>query len=166
METQSTTLASVIDQFHLQTRLFENVVQDFREEHLHERLNGITNHVAWIVGHLVSGRYLAAYVLGVPAREPYPELFAKGKGLDEHTTYPSLAELTKDWPDISEKLLARLETLSERELNAEAPVPSPMTPTNQSLRGFITFISHHEAYHIGQLGILRRYFDLEAMGYG
>ncbi|NRB53480.1 MAG: DinB family protein [Saprospiraceae bacterium] len=166
METQSTTLASVIDQFHLQTRLFENVVKGFREEHLHERLDGITNHVAWITGHLVSGRYLAAFVLGVPAREPYPELFAKGKGLDENIRYPSLEELTKDWPTISEKLLARLENLTEIELNSEAPVPSPMTPRNQTLRGFITFISHHEAYHIGQLGILRRYFDLEAMSYG
>lgn len=166
MERQETTLASVIDQFHLHTRLFEQVVKDLRAEHLDVRLNGITNHVAWITGHLVSGRYLAAYVLGVPAREPFPELFAKGKGLDESITYPSLPDLTKDWPDISQKLLTRLASLTERELGAEAPVPSPMTPYNQSLRGFLTFIAHHEAYHIGQLGIMRRFFDLEAMRYG
>jgi len=36
---------------------------------------------------------------------------------------------------------------------------------NPNMNGFLAFLMHHEAYHIGQPGILRKYLGKEAMKY-
>ena len=165
MPATQTIVRPIAEMFRLQTKLFHNVTKDITEDHAGHRFMEVTNHMAWITGHLVSTRFSLGTLLGMPYREPFPELFARGKGLDETIKYPSFRELIKDWDAISDPLVSRIENLKEWELEAEAPVPSPMTPINQTLMGFIMFIAHHEAYHIGQLGLARRLFNYEPMGY-
>ncbi len=165
MPTTQTIISPLVQMFRLQTTLFRNATKDITPAHAHHRFMEITNHMAWITGHIVSTRFALGTVLGLPLREPFPQLFARGKGLDENITYPSFEELTKDWSVISEPLIDRLENLKDWELEAEAPVPSPMSQYNGGLIGFITFIAHHEAYHIGQLGLARRFFNYEAIAY-
>ena len=166
MPITQTIVRPIAEMFRLQTQLFLNVTKDITDDHAGHRFMGITNHMAWITGHLVSTRFSLGNVLGLPYREPFPELFARGKGLDESIQYPAFSELTNDWETISEPLISRIEQLRDWELESEAPVPSPMTPINHTLMGFIIFIAHHEAYHIGQLGLARRLMGYEPMSYG
>ncbi len=163
METATTTLLAVIEAFKLQTRLFRNVIKDITDEHAQAHFAGSPNHIAWITGHLVSTRYMMASVLGLTEKEPYPQLFASGKGIVEDASYPSLDKLAKGWEELAEKIMDRLESLTEEDLQSDPPIQTPVSENN--LRGFITFMCHHEAYHIGQLGLLRRYFDYEPMSY-
>lgn len=163
METATTTLQPVIETFKLQTRLFLNVTRDITEEHAKAHFGGSPNNIAWITGHLVATRYMLSTVLGLTDREPYPELFEKGKGIQDDVTYPSMDKLTAGWEDFAEKIIDRLESLTEDELQADPPIQTPIG--DNTLRGFITFICHHEAYHIGQLSILKRYFGYEPMSY-
>lgn len=163
METATTTLQPVIETFKLQTRLFLNVTRDITEEHAKAHFGGSPNNIAWITGHLVATRYMLSTVLGLTDREPYPELFEKGKGIQDDVTYPSMDKLTAGWEDFAEKIIDRLESLTEDELQADPPIQTPIG--DSTLRGFITFICHHEAYHIGQLSILKRYFGYEPMSY-
>ncbi len=102
-------------------------------------------------------------ILGLIDREPYPELFETGKGIQYDITYPSMEKLTAGWEEFAEKLIDRLESLTEDELQADPPIQTPIA--DNTLRGFITFICHHEAYHIGQLSILKRYFGYEPVSY-
>jgi uncharacterized damage-inducible protein DinB len=163
METATTTLQPVIEAFKLQTRLFRNVTRDISEEHAKAHFGGCPNHIAWITGHLVATRYTLGAVLGLTDREPYPEFFESGKGIQDDIDYPSMDNLIAGWEDFAEKIIERLESLTEDELHADPPIQTPVG--DNTLRGFITFICHHEAYHIGQLSILKRYFGYEPMSY-
>jgi uncharacterized damage-inducible protein DinB len=163
METIVTSLQPLIEAFKLQTRLYLNVTKDISDEHAVSGIGGSSNNIAWITGHLFSTRYMLGTVLGITDREPFPDLFERGKGVQEGVQYPSMNELTNGWNEFAEKIISRLEGMSEDELQAEAPVQTPVA--ENTLRGFITFICHHEAYHIGQISLARRYFGYEAMSY-
>ncbi len=162
METK-TSLQPLIEAFKLQTRLFRNVTKDITEEHGQAHFAGSPNHIGWVTGHLASTRYMLGTVLGLTDREPFPELFGRGKGIDEAASYPSIDELTAGWEDFAEKIIDRLARLTEDELKADPPVQTPIS--ENTLRGFIIFLCHHEAYHIGQLSMARRYFGYEPMSY-
>lgn len=163
METATTSLQPLIEAFKLQTRLFKNVTKDISDEHAQGNFGGSPNNIAWITGHLFSTRHMLATVLGITDREPFPELFERGKGIQENIQYPSMEELTAGWDEFGIKIITRLENISEEDLQAEAPVQTPIS--ENTLRGFITFICHHEAYHIGQLSLARRHFGYESMSY-
>jgi len=148
--------------FDMQTYLFANVVRGISDEHAHVRPNATTNHIAWITGHLVSARFMLCNVLGANVAEPFPELFADLKGMEVNASYPTMEALTKDWSAVSGTLMERLRGMSVEELFAPASFPFP----NGNRRvDQITFVAHHEAYTIGQIGLLRRYFGYPAMSY-
>jgi len=149
-------------QLNLQTKLFNNATVGVSDADSTTRLNDHTNHIAWLSGHVVSTRYMLASVFGLSAQEPFPTLFTNGKGLDPDATYPSMAELRKDWDSISAQLASAVENLTEEALGQKMPNP---VPTGDTLGDFLNFILHHEAYTIGQLGIARKFFGLEAMKY-
>lgn len=162
MDIITTSLQPVIEAINLQTRLFKNVIKDISEEHASDHFAGSPNHFSWITGHIVSTRYSLGAVLGLTDMEPYPELFEKGQGIKE-SPYPTIEQLTAGWVDFAEKLISRLQELTEDELQADPPVHTPIK--ENTLRGFITFLCHHEAYHIGQLSLARRIFGYEPMSY-
>lgn len=161
--TTATTLAPVIEMVKLQTRLFSNTIAGVSDENGDDRLTDHTNHLKWLTGHLVSTRYMLANIAGIEAAEPYPELFAKGKGIETDANYPSLNELSRDWESISAQLLEKLQAMDEDALNTTPPIQVPVE--DQTMRGMMTFFLHHEAYHIGQMGYLRKYHGYEAMSY-
>lgn len=163
MESQTATgIATLVEMLNLQTRLFKNVVEGITEDHAQTRLNDDTNHIAWLTGHTVSSRYAMAHLAGLNEQEPYPDLFGKGKGIEDGT-YPTLLDLTKDWDHISHKMIEAISNLPEATLTQQAPFQLPIG--DPSMRGAFTFFAHHEAYTIGQIGIARRYFGYEAMKY-
>jgi hypothetical protein len=155
-------IADLLGQFKLQERLFTNVIADISDEHSHQRMNQNTNHMAWLIGHVVSTRYMILNVVGGNASEPFPDLFAQGKGLQENVTYPSVKDLSKDWNKVSQLMEEKLNALSETDLNAKAPFP---TPCGTSIKDFISFCAHHEAYTLGQMGLYRRFHGYSAMKY-
>ncbi|HYG49507.1 MAG TPA: DinB family protein [Flavobacteriales bacterium] len=146
----SNSIKHFINQFDLQTRLFNNVTEGISDNDSIKRLNANTNHVAWLTGHVASTRYMLA-----GATEPFPELFQNGKGLQNDAKYPPIKELTKDWNALAEKISNTLQKLPEEALSTQMP---QAVPTGNTLADFIAFINHHEAYTIGQIGIARRFF--------
>lgn len=160
----NTTLHAAIEILRLHTRLFHNVIRDVGEEHAQTPISGSPNHIAWITGHIVSNRYMIATILGLTLQEPFAELFERGKSIQDDLTYPSMKSLADGWDALSEKVIAKLESLTEDDLLADPPISTPIA-SDQTLRGFITFIAHHEAYHIGQLSLARRFFGYEPMEY-
>lgn len=69
----------VIAQFQLHNRLFKNVLEGM-EEHRSEQPAEMTNHAAWLAGHLVSSRFMMGQIVGLKVQEPHPGLFEHGKG--------------------------------------------------------------------------------------
>lgn len=163
MQAQSTTMQAIVDQLNLQTRLFKNVTEGISDSDAQKHVAPKVNHAAWLTGHIVSTRYMMAGALGLEMQEPYPDLFANGKGLEEGTKYPAMAELLKDWDTISEAVVNKINSLSDDIAMNDLPQPTPIG--DKSLKSFMNFCSHHEAYTIGQLGFLRRVLGYDAMKY-
>jgi hypothetical protein len=158
----SNSIKQLINQFNLHTRLLNNVTVAIKDGDAAKPMNENTNHIAWLTGHTVSTRFMLAGALGLKETEPFPELFQNGKGIDKTANYPSMDELTKGWNSLSTKIASALNSLSEEALNTKMPRP---VPTGDSLGDFISFLMHHEAYTLGQLGIYRRYYGVDAMKY-
>lgn len=151
----------IAKQFDLQNRLFKNAIEGLNEKN-GERINEFTNHAAWISGHVVSARYNAGAVLGLKATQLHPELFDHGSSIDPTVTYPSAESTLADFEAISNLIIEELNKTTDETMQQKAPMPCPLGDTIGDL---FAFFAHHEAYHIGQLGILRKYFGNEAMSY-
>ena len=152
----------LVAQFNLQTKLFNNVTIGVEGKHAQYQMNDSSNHIAWLVGHLVSTRFMLAKVLGLPSEEPFPEFFGNGKGIDTNIIYPTIKELTENWNVVSDSIANALIGLNEEAIKQKMPRPVPLGDT---LGDFMAFLMHHEAYTIGQVGLLRRAVGLPAMKY-
>ena len=108
----------------------------------------------WILGHLIASRSTVLTLLG---QEPVWNE-AQGKPFDDHAAWPDPAAVAVPW----ESLLADFETSQERIRAGLATVTAERlaglhTAESKRPRGMqLHFLQFHEAYHIGQIGLLRR----------
>ena len=77
-------------QFDLQTRLFNNVLDDISDAEADERIRDTVNHIKWLAGHLTSSRFGMGKIGGLEAEDPWADLFSHGHGLSEDADYPSI----------------------------------------------------------------------------
>ena len=73
--------------------------------------------------------------------------------------YPSVGELDAVWRSATDELLRRLETINGPTL--VAPSPEWLRSQDGSLLGALAFAAMHEAYHVGQMGFLRKWLGLD-----
>lgn len=154
-------------QYDLHHRLYNNVLDDFTDEETNRRLHGDTNinHVKYLAGHLLNSQYGLAMIAGLNPEVKWNDLFAvmgESKAKDDFP-YPSIEEIKAEWNALNEPTRDGLSKLIIQAL-AELP-PAPFDRVAKSSGELWAFINHHIAYHIGQIGILRRGFGKEAMSY-
>ncbi len=155
-------MSTVKQQFDLHTRLFNNVLDGITDPDTNSRANDHVNHIKWLAGHLTSTRFGFKDLAQLEEGDPYKELFAHGKSIDPNADYPSIDNIRENWNGISGQISNALASLPEEALQADAP----KVPIGEGKMGdFLDFLMHHEAYHIGQMGILRRFLGKEAMSY-
>jgi uncharacterized damage-inducible protein DinB len=150
-------------QFDLHTRLFNNVLDGIDDAEADQRASQTVNHIKWLAGHLLATRYGFKELGGLDVENPYAELFAHGKPIDDHATYPPLDDIRERWNAISSKISEAFVNLPSEIADGPSPVNVPVG--DMTLGGFLSFLMHHEAYHLGQMGILRKYLGKEGMNY-
>jgi hypothetical protein len=166
METKTvnkTGIDVIISMYDLHTRLFHNVLVDITEKDAANRLGTKANHISWLAGSLVQGRYSIANEVGIDLKQTSDELFANFRGIIDNAVYPSLQEYKKDWDKISPMLRETLINLTEEQL--EGPDPFEMPGGNYTLFDTLTFCFDRESYCIGQIGLYRRLLGYDAMKY-
>ena len=152
----------ILAQFNLQTRLYKNVLDSVADADTHKRVSQRVNHIKWLAGHICATRLSMAPLVGLDKDDSLHELFGHGNGLDESKDYPPLSDILSKWDNASAEIAEGLSNLPAEALEAEVGE----TPIgDSSMLGFLSFMMHHEAYHIGQIGILRKYIGKEAMSY-
>ncbi len=154
----------LIEQYRFHNLLFKNVLKGIKVQDTHIRINGKTNHIAWIAGNLVSVRYRLANSLGLDVKESFYEYFEHQRPIQDGLVYPELPKMLEEWEVISPVLEKRLSELTQQELAAESPFSAPQI-AHDNLLGTINFLIDREAYAIGQLGLMRKAFGYEAMSY-
>ncbi|MGK2860508.1 MAG: DinB family protein [Chitinophagaceae bacterium] len=147
----------------MNTRLFDNALAGISEEQGKERMSEHNNPINWIAAHTVHARYLMLIFLGKPTTNPYNDFFDNFKAYDATLAYPSLEEIKKEWTKVTALLSDALKSVTEEQLAADLPIKSPIGDFTNG--GTLAFLTQHESYDLGQLGLLKKYFTREAMSY-
>lgn len=116
------------------------------------------NCLNWVLGHLLSVYNDVLLMLGQEQVVDPEKLnrYARGSApIQNPAGALELSELLSAW----DKVLARIDTglagLTPERLDAKAPV-SPTNNPNETVRSLLAVVGFHQAYHVGQVGILRR----------
>ena len=116
------------------------------------------NCLNWVLGHLLCVYDQVLPMLGQkPAMEKGAlKRYSRGTpSLQDPAEAVQLNSLLAGWDTASERIDAGLATLTSTALDAAVP-SSPTNNPNETVRSLLSLISFHQAYHAGQLGILRR----------
>jgi len=153
----------VYEQLTLNTDLLPNCIADLSEEDWARRPTDSTNSIAFLAAHLADARYFLAGLIGAPKDNPLTA-FENVNSIDKiEGPLPSIEELLGIWKEISTHLAGSLEKMKGDELGPESEIPFPIN--DRTVRGCVTFLLHHDTYHIGQIAILRKQFGYPAMKY-
>jgi hypothetical protein len=154
----------LLAQYDLHNLLFNNVIVDISEEESNIRLVPSINNIKWLAGHLVWVQTNLGRMCGVLIEivwiDHYNTQLSQPPGPE--IKVPSLKEIKDAWNRYSAEIRNGLDNLSDEALNSPIEFPIPLFKTQE---GLWTFINHHQAYTIGQIGILRRALGKEAMKY-
>jgi len=155
-------------QFNLHHLLYNNVLEGFTDKETNERLYGYPqmNHVKYLAGHILNSHYGLATITSMKPDIKCNELFAVMhlSEAKDNFEYPTIEEIKNEWNGLCHPLRSKLEEMSAKELQAVPPAPFDQVADSSS--ELWSFINHHVAYHIGQIGILRRGFGKSPMRYG
>lgn len=111
---------------------------------------------AWILGHLVLARHRLLKLLGsdFPQEPVWEQHYARGgPGASAHL----------DWADLMLSFQATdqaLKAVFQRLEDWDRPTLNPGLGMEQPLEQVLAFLYMHEAYHLGQIGIIRKLHGL------
>lgn len=159
------TLAIVIPAYRMHSQMFNNMLDGVHEADAQTRIEGKTNHFAWMVGNLVNCRYWLADTLGMPEKDPNEDLFGNGKALDTGAKYPSLDELKKEWHKISPLLYQKLLSAEDAELGQAYEFGMNVPYVEENKLNMVGMSIDRESYLFGQLGLMRKLLGYEAVKY-
>ena len=147
--------------YEMQTDFLVRALDGIDQKDAQKRLDTKANHIAWITGSVVQGRYFLARSFGIDLPSITDELFADNKGIVDDATYPSLADFIKDWKEISPKLQEALSQATDEKLEEKLSIPG----MEITLFEMISFNSYREANCIGQIALWRRLLNYPGMNY-
>jgi uncharacterized damage-inducible protein DinB len=156
-------LTPLYEIFKLNTRLFLNCLDGMDEDRAGWRPTEATNSAVFLALHLVETRHFLARLIGLETRNPFEVLTQGARSIADITDYPALDDLRAEWRNVTGSVRAHLAELGPADLSRNAGQKLPTD--DPSLLGALAFLMQHDAYHIGQLGLLRRQMGLPAMSY-
>lgn len=139
------------------TWLFRNALKDVAPELVGYRVNEHTNTFDRLAGHVAVGRYGMARMLQIGVPDPGWGAFQElgiGKQFDPRYDCPPVDAIAAAFRQITEPFLAKLPEVPERLLTAPASLPLP--GDSPTMHDQLSFMTMHESYHIGQLGLLKK----------
>src|ERR1039458_7250441 len=118
-------IASAAFTFGQNTGLFKRSFEGLTAEEWLRRPNESSNHLLWIVGHVVWARSVTLGFLGSAWTTPWLPLFARGAKLADSAECPTPEEIALAWEEASARLTAAMEEVSEDTLSAPSPERIP-----------------------------------------
>lgn len=148
----------LIVQFHLNHHALKANLEGLSHADSLKTPRGGGNCLNWVLGHVLASRDQALKALGAVPRLTDEEAAPYRRGA-EPLTDPEralpLERLVEEIDRAQETLLARLRGSTAAELAADAPF-SLVGNDDETLATLLGSLAFHEAYHVGQTGILRR----------
>lgn len=154
-----TDFKNISGMFRANTDIITKAIADVRAEDWFRKPGDDSNHLMWLLGHVVVHRGLVLKTLGGQWESSWAPLFVRGSERVDDAEYPSIEEMNAAWSQISEQLKTALREAPEDVLNKAASEGSPSF--DKKLSGSVAFLAFHDAYHAGQVSFLRKW-----LGYG
>ncbi len=156
-------LADLARQFDFDCRLIQRFAADLEaDEWAHSTSERGGNSPHWVLGHLVCSRRLLLRRLGEELpEEPWEAPFARGATPAGTEGYAPIEDLLAELSRGSERLAERLTSLSDEDAAAAWEIGFP--DGSQTLEQGVRFLHFHEAYHVGQVGLMRRFHGRDAI---
>ncbi len=148
-----TDLRYVEGMFKNNTDLVTRALEGIPPEQWMRRPGDASNHLMWIVGHLIWARGALLRTLDSEWSLHWAKQFARGAKLEEVVQYPRVEEMRNTWSDSCQELAACLSKASP-ELLAK---PHDQPTFDGKVAGYIAFLAFHETYHVGQISYLRKW---------
>ena len=149
-------MAVVIETMNTNSFLINKALDGLSEEHFSERPNASTNPIHYLLGHLTLYRFQACKLLSEDNSYKFEEQYKSGIENQDRAKYPTTEEIKAEWNKISEKFKTLIENAAPEQLAAEIPKKYPIGEQNRL--GALQFLMYHEAYHIGQISLVRKFF--------
>ncbi|WP_316845881.1 DinB family protein [Pedobacter psychrodurus] len=147
--------------YEMHTDFLLRALDGIDEKDTQKRLDTKANHIAWITGSIVQGRYFLAKSFGIDLPSITDDLFANNQGIIDDAAYPSLADFIKDWKEISPKLQEALTQATDEKLEEKLSMPG----MEITLFEMISFSTYRDANCIGQIALWRRLLGYPGMNY-
>jgi len=159
--TVSNRMYAIVVLYDMHTGFFAKAIQGISDEDAQNRLNTKANHIAWLTGSLVHQRYTLAKELGIEQETITEELFKDNKGIQDGVTYPTLADLKKEWDHLTPEVRKALQDTTDEQLDKQID----MEGMTMSVYDLIVFTIYREASIIGQVALWRRLLGHKGMDY-
>jgi uncharacterized damage-inducible protein DinB len=115
---------------------------------------GSGNPIAWLLGHLTETRAGLLAEMGHPFRYGWTRTFQRGSILQERSGYPTREAIEQAWQGTHAAMRDAFGAIRVEQLGA--PAKRSPVPGVQSVADLIAFCGFHEAYHVGQIGFIRK----------
>jgi hypothetical protein len=161
----------LLAQYDLHNVLYNNVIADISDEESNKCIADPMNSVKWLAGHLLWANGNLANIGGAAIDMPWRDHFHTKQGGSPadfnapKSELPTLEQVKNKWNEFAPVIRKGLANLPDEALNSIVEFPHPILPFDNTLAGLWAFINHHQAYTIGQIGILRRGLGKDAMKY-
>lgn len=155
----------VIPAFRWHSQSFLMLVEGISEEDALRRINGVTNHLIWMVGNFLNFRYLMGNVLGLKAEDPFNDLFFQGKTLDDSIKYPTLSELKASFYDISPRVYQHLLSATDDQLEQDFPMEMNISFLSENVLNAVGMCIGREDQLCGQMALMRRILGYPGVSY-
>jgi len=139
----------------LNSALFRRGVDGVDQAAAERRPNDHTNSLAFIACHVLDARFYLLKLAGHERTNPWQVLFDASTDVMTMKEYPPLYELVAEWDELHEATLEHLADIPTVDLDAGSPARFPTE--DRTILGGIAFLAFHEAYHVGQMGLVRKY---------
>ncbi len=143
--------ADVAGLYRFHARVVDRLAAGMEEADWRHREGG--NPARWILAHLIASKRGLLRALGAGSPPEAWEALA-GRGGSAAAELPDALALLPAWHADNAALVTRLEDLNSAA--AAAPSPRPMPDGSATIGAMARFLQFHEAYHLGQIGLLRR----------
>jgi uncharacterized damage-inducible protein DinB len=112
------------------------------------------NSIMWILGHITQTRAGLLAILGEPVETGWGNLFKRGAERQDPRVYPRPDAIKQMGAELTARLRDTLRTIGDDQL--ATPVTQVKVAGVTNLAQALAFFAFHEAYHVGQLGYVRK----------
>ncbi len=145
-------------QFHLNAESLAMNLKGMTDEHARVLPPNGGNNALWILGHIVHTRRALMKLLGLDTtamNDVALDRFARyTERLTEQESPVELATLVRFFDESQAVIESTIQGMDDQGFNQPLPEPGPLGA--KTVGELASALQFHEAYHIGQIGLLRR----------